>query len=129
MKLAGALVVLLVSSTAAPAQEVALGIACEPSHPFFCLNIHAGCAGRTETATFAFRLHAAGGRGWIESAADTPDVRQLYENGRAEWGGEDTRVIVRPNRGPGYIRLLPDGKYIFRYYRGASGIMSYGQCR
>jgi hypothetical protein len=107
----------------------ALEADCEPAHPFFCMNIHAGCAGRTETATFPFKLKADGARGSIESASDTSDMRQLYENGRAEWGGEDTRVIVWPNRGRGYIRLLTDGRYVFRYYRGDAGIMSYGNCR
>jgi hypothetical protein len=106
---------------------LALEVECEPVYPVFCMNIHAGCAGRTETAALPFKLNAASGRGWIESP--DADMRELYANGRAEWEDGETRVIVRPQRGQGYIRLLADGRYVFRYYRGDAGIMSYGNCR
>jgi hypothetical protein len=121
--------VLVLGLSAASTCARALEVQCEPLHPFFCMNIHAGCAGRTDVATFPFKLHADAGRGRIESTKDTPDMRELYENGRAEWEDGETRVIVRPERGQGYIRLLADGRYVFRYYRGDAGIMSYGNCR
>jgi hypothetical protein len=115
--------VLAAASTSAHALEVE----CEPTVPFFCMNIHAGCAGRTDLPAPQFKLNADAGRGWIESA-DT-DMRDLYANGRAEWNECETRVLVRPERGQGYIRLLVDGRYVFRYYRADTGIMSYGNCR
>jgi hypothetical protein len=107
----------------------ALEVRCEPAHPFFCLNIHAGCAGLTEVATFPFELHAIEGRGWIASGAERAGIQEQYQGGRAEWGGDDTRVIVWPAGGPGYVRLLTDGKYVFRHYVRDTGVMSYGYCR
>lgn len=121
--------VLILGLGAASTCARALEVQCEPVHPVFCMNIHAGCAGRTETPTFPFKLKADAGRGSIEAPPDASDIRRLYENGSAEWGGEDTRVIVRPGAGPGYIRLLNEGRYIFRLYSGPTGIMSYGDCR
>lgn len=105
----------------------ALEVQCEPVHPVLCMNIHAGCARRTETAALPFKLKADAGRGSIETP--DADMRELYANGRAEWEDGETRVIVRPERGQGYIRLLVDGRYVFRYYHGDTGIMSYGHCR
>ena len=112
---------------AAPIAAHGLEVECEPALPFFCVNIHAGCAGRTDIEAPRFKLNAVSERGWIESP-DT-DMRDLYANGRAEWNDGETRVLIRPDRGEGYIRLLADGRYVFRYYRGDAGIMSYGNCR
>lgn len=119
--------VLILGLGAASTCARALEVQCEPVHPVFCMNIHAGCVGRTETPALPFKLQADAGRGSIESA--DADMRELYANGRAEWEDGETRVIVRPERGQGYIRLLADGRYVFRYYRGDAGIMSYGNCR
>jgi hypothetical protein len=107
---------------AAPLQALALEVDCEPAHPFFCLNIHAGCAGRTEVPTVPFKLKADGERGWIVSASGE-------EHARAERGSDDTRVILWPHGRRGYIRLMTDGRYSFRHYVGDTGIMSYGECR
>ena len=86
------------------------------------MNIHAGCAFRTDMATFRFRLKAQGERGRIESSSD-------YGEARAEWGSDETRVILWPDGKRGYIRLMRDGRYSFRHYAGDTGIMSYGECR
>ena len=118
--------VLIMTLGAASTCPRALEVDCQPALPFFCTNIHAGCAGRTEVAALPFKLNAVSGRGWIESS--DADMRELYANGRADWESGETRVIVRPERGQGYIRLLADGRYVFRYYRGDAGIMSYGHC-
>jgi hypothetical protein len=119
--------VLILGLGAASTCARALEVQCEPVHPVFFMNNHAGCAGRTETPALPFKLKADAGRGSIESP--DADMRELYANGRAEWEDGETRVIVRPERGQGYIRLLADGRYVFRYYRGDAGIMSYGTCR
>lgn len=108
---------------AAPLQALGLEVDCEPAHPVFCLNIHAGCTGRTDTPTFRFKLKAEGERGRIVSAS--PD----YGDARAEWGSDDTRVILWPHGRRGYVRLMTNGRYSFRHYVGDTGIMSYGDCR
>lgn len=103
-----------------------IAVACEPALPFFCANIHVSCSGRTDMRTFAFRLRAQDGRGWIETEAGA--VRQQYEDARVDWS--DGAVLLRPRDGAGYIRLLASGKYSFRYYDAhEAGIMSYGHCR
>ncbi len=119
--------VLILGLGAASTCARALEVQCEPVHPFFCMNIHAGCAGRTDLAAVPFKLKADAGRGSIESP--DPDLRELYANGRADWDDGETRVLIRPASGQGYIRLLTDGRYVFRYYRGDAGVMSYGDCR
>lgn len=85
---------LILGLGAASTCALALEVECEPVYPVFCMNIHAGCAGRTETAALPFKLNAASGRGWIESP--DADMRELYANGRAEWeDGETASSSVR----------------------------------
>ncbi len=103
-------------------------VACQPTLPFFCSNIHVGCSGRSTIRTFPFKLRAASGRGWIESDADTSDMKELYENGRVEWGNEDAYAIFRPHEGNGYVKLLANGDYIFRRYSRDAATMSRGRC-
>lgn len=109
------------------AQAVEVG--CQPTLPYFCSNIHVACSGRTQTRTFAFRLRAQPGRGWIESASDTSGIRKLYENGRVDWGARAAYVLLRPRGADGYIKLLADGSYSFRYYARDAALMSQGRCR
>jgi hypothetical protein len=106
----------------------AVDVDCQPALPFFCRNIHVGCSGRTEVKTFPFKLRANSSRGWIESRSDTSGIRNLYENGRVDWGEGDSYVILRPQGKEGYIKLLANGRYSFRHYVQDVGIMSHGQC-
>lgn len=108
---------------AAPAGHIA--VACAPALPYFCANVHVSCSGRTDLPTFAFRLHAQDGRGWIE--AGTHALREQYRDARVD--RDEDAVILRPRHGAGYIRLLADGRYSLRHYAGDTGIMSYGHCR
>ncbi|MFZ2652081.1 MAG: hypothetical protein WA210_18440 [Burkholderiaceae bacterium] len=103
-------------------------VACQPSLPFFCSNMHVSCSGQTSIRTFPFKLRATSSRGSIESAPETENIRQQYEDGRAEWDSEGTYVILRPRRTNGYIKLLSDGTYSFRHYSQHLGVMSLGHC-
>lgn len=103
-------------------------VACQPTLPFFCSNIHVGCSGRSTIRTFSFKLRATINHGWIESKSDTTGIKKHYENGRVEWGNEDAYIILRPRGRNGYIKLLANGKYSFRYYSQDVGTMSYGHC-
>lgn len=55
-------------------------------------------------------------------------MKELYENGRVEWGNEDAYAIFRPHEGNGYVKLLANGDYIFRRYSRDAATMSRGRC-
>ena len=103
-------------------------VSCQPSLPYFCSNMHVSCSGQTTIETFPFKLRANPGEGSIESAPGTASLRMQYENGRVEWDREGTYVILRPRLANGYIKLLSDGTYSYRYYSEHAGVMSIGRC-
>lgn len=103
-------------------------VACRPTLPFFCSNIHVACSGRSTLRTFPFKLRANPSNGWIETDADTTGIKELYENGRIDWENEDTYVIFRPPGTNGYIKLLANGEYSFRHYSQNDATMSIGHC-
>lgn len=123
MRAPARLVLLFTVCTGAGAAPLAVD--CTPALPTFCANIHVSCSGRTDVPTFAFRLHAKDGHGWIEAEAHA--IREQYRDARVARDGD--AVILRPRQGAGYIKLLANGKYSFRHYAGDTGIMSYGHCR
>lgn len=104
-------------------------VACEPSLPFFCANLHVSCAGRTSIPTFAFRLRVSqSGASIVGTAADAGVAGAAYQQARVEWGDGDDYVLLRPHAGNGYIKLLADGRYSFRHYLQHVGVMSIGLC-
>ena len=103
-------------------------LSCQPSVPAFCGNMHVSCSGQTSIKTFLFKLRATPSHGTIESAPETEAMRTLYENGRIEWDGQGRYVLLLPRHASGYIKLLSDGTYSFRYYAQGVGVMSIGRC-
>jgi hypothetical protein len=103
-------------------------VACEPSGPYFCANMHVACAGRTTVPTFPFSLRVTPGGAALEAPPRAEAFVERYARGRAEWSSEGHYVIVRPAGSSGYIKLFQDGKYVFRHYPQAEGIMSRGTC-
>ena len=104
-------------------------VTCLPTLPFFCANIHVGCAGRTTLRTFAFTLRTSAGRAWIESDADTAGIGKRYRNARIYRDEKGAYVIFRPRAGRGYIKLLDNSRYSFRHYVRDLGTMSHGRCQ
>jgi hypothetical protein len=104
-------------------------LACQPSLPFFCGNMHVSCSGQTSIETFPFTLRATRTHAWIEADFAHDHLRKRYENGSVEWDGEGTSVILRPRLESGYIKLLADGSYSFRHYTPHGGVMSVGRCQ
>lgn len=113
-------------------------VTCQPSHPVFCANVHVSCVGPTRVATFPFRLRANETSGAIAAPADAgpenaaPEnvatMGTLYERASATWDAATESLILRPRDAQGYIRLQPEGRYTFRFYVGAAGVMSLGRC-
>lgn len=103
-------------------------VACAPAFPYFCLNIHVSCAGRTDVPAFAFGLRIAPGGAALDAPAGAEAFAEQYAGGRADWSPEEGYVVVRPAHAGGYIKLFQDGRYVFRHYRQSEGVMSRGTC-
>jgi hypothetical protein len=102
-------------------------VTCQPAHPVFCANVHVSCVGPTRVATFPFRLRANETSGSIAAPEDAA-IDKLYDRAAATWDAPTESLILRPSGAQGYIRLHPDGRYSFRFYVGAVGVMSLGRC-
>ena len=126
----------VVTTTAGPQPADALSrlkherqIACQPSAPYFCANVHVSCSGRTTVPTFPFSLRITPtGGGALEAPPGSAVFVEQYSDAQVEWSTEGLYVIVRPARSSGYIKLFRDGKYVFRHYPQHEGVMSLGQC-
>ncbi len=102
-------------------------VSCQAKEPVFCENVHVRCSGRTSVRTFPFALRAAAGT--IELVTATPEFQRGYQDASVEWDNDGTYVLLQPKRTNGYVKLLADGKYVFRHYIGSVGVMSLGTCR
>ena len=103
-------------------------VSCQPSHPVFCANVHVSCVGPTRVATFPFQLRAAGTSGSIKAVGQDTPWDGLYDHAKAIWDAQTQSLILQPAGTNGYLRLQPNGQYVFRYYIGAAGVMSLGRC-
>lgn len=113
-------------------------VACQPSLPFFCGNLHVSCSGKTAIETFAFKLRAtsaqgaaqAAAQGAVDSAFAPALLRQPFENLQLDWDAAGKHVIFhsRPANS-GYVKLNADGSYQFRFYPNGEAVMSQGRCQ
>jgi hypothetical protein len=103
-------------------------ITCRPADPFFCANVHVSCVGRTTVATFPFALRIAPTGAALEAPPGAEGFVEQYSAAQVDWDAEGLSVIVRPARSNGYIKLFQDGRYVFRHYPQAEGVMSLGRC-
>jgi hypothetical protein len=102
-------------------------VSCRSPEPFFCENVHVRCAGRTAVETFPFALRAASGS--VELVTAAQEFQRTYQDAKVEWGEGGSYVLLMPRGANGYVKLLADGKYVFRHYIGSLGVMSLGTCR
>ena len=103
-------------------------VTCEPNGDYFCANMHVSCAGRTTVPTFPFSIRVTPAGIALEAPHGAEAFAEQYAGAEVEWGREDHHVIIRPARAGGYIQLFQDGKYVFRHYPNAEGVMSRGSC-
>jgi hypothetical protein len=104
-------------------------VACQPTLPHFCENMHVRCSGKTPVPTFEFKLRATSRTGSIELATAPEEFQRQYENANVEWDIDGGYVLLWPKATNGYVKLLSDGKYVFRHYLQSGGVMSLGRCR
>lgn len=91
--------------------------------------MHVRCSGQTSVATFEFTLRATGNTGTVELVTAAAEFQQRYENADVEWDKDGGYVLLSPKAANGYVKLLADGKYVFRHYIQSTGVMSLGQCK
>jgi hypothetical protein len=104
-------------------------VSCQPTLPYFCENVHVRCSRRTSVATFPFELRVTGITGTLEAAPAAEEVQRQYENAVVEWSKDGDYVLLAPTASNGYLKVLSDGKYIFRHYVQNAGVMSLGHCK
>ena len=104
-------------------------VSCQPTLPYFCENMHVRCSGQTSVPTFEFMLRATSSTGSLELATTSEEFQQRYENANVEWDKDGGYVLLWPKAANGYVKLLSDGRYVFRHYIQSRGVMSLGQCK
>jgi len=104
-------------------------VSCQPTEPHFCENVHVRCSGRTSVPTFAFKLRTTGGTGALELTTTSEEFQRQYENANVEWDKDGGYAMLWPKTANGYVKLLADGKYVFRHYIQSRGVMSLGHCK
>ena len=92
-----------------------IALNCTPALPFYCENIHVGCAGRTRLKTERFEIS---------------DQNVTFQNG-SSWEADlthDRRAMIlrRANR-PDWIRIEADGTFSLRRY-APRAMMTRGTC-
>lgn len=91
-------------------------LSCVPALPFYCQNIHVGCAGRTKVKTEAFRFQPDSvafddGSQWNVRIQSDRGATILWRTGHADW-----------------IRIETDGRFSLRRY-DSTALMTRGTCR
>lgn len=104
-------------------------VSCQPTLRYFCENVHVRCSRRTSVPTFSFELRVTGVTGTLEPASAAEEVQRQHEYAVVEWSKDDDYVLLAPKASNGYLKVLSDGKYIFRHYVQNAGVMSLGHCR
>ncbi|MDH3452825.1 MAG: hypothetical protein OEN20_10410, partial [Gammaproteobacteria bacterium] len=98
-------------------------VVCQPTLRYFCRNIHVGCSGRSNIATFAFVVTIENKRAWLQQAADESKAR----SGPIEWAEDYAIIWLHPTSD--YVKITADGTYSYRHYSRGTAYMSYGTCR
>ena len=111
--------------SAMPARaDVAIWLECRPALPFFCANIHVGCAGRSKLPTEAFTL-AYADAGMIHRDGKPPRMMSVQLS--------ETSTVLRLVGSRDWIRVETVGKqdgfaYSQRIYRNGKALMARGIC-
>lgn len=91
-------------------------ISCVPALPFYCGNIHVGCAGRTRIETSGFVVE----EGSVTFEDSTVWPVRVQQN--------DAAILLWRKDSRDWIRIQDDGRFSLRRYRNANAMMTYGNC-
>jgi hypothetical protein len=103
-------------------------LSCQPALPYFCENVHVRCVGLTTVAASPFKLRVAAGSPTVALVIDDENQAR-YQDAEVEWAEDGSYLLLSPRSANGYVKLLADGKYIFRHYIQGRGVMSLGHCK
>ena len=95
-------------------------LTCMPAYPYFCANIHVGCAGRSRIPAPVLTLTR-------KDQALHIDVQDGTTWQADATGSED--LVIKLDAQNSYLRLASDGRYNIRIYRNGRAWMSHGRCR
>ena len=87
------------------------------------------CSGKTPLPTFEFKLRTTGSTGLVQLLTASEEFQRVYENANVEWDKDGDYVLLSPKATNGYVKLMSDGKYVFRHYIQSVGVMSLGRCK
>ena len=116
----------MIAGLAMPAQaDVAVWLECRPALPFYCANIHVGCAGRSRVPTAPFTLAFADGA-TIHRDREVPQAASVTHS--------TSGTVVRPDGSLDWIRVqVTKDKESFafsqRIYQKGRALMTHGTCR
>jgi hypothetical protein len=91
--------------------------------------MHVRCAGQTAVATFPFKLRFAPASNTVALLTQDEENGSNYTDASSEWAQDGSYLLLLPPNAGGYVKLLGDGKYVFRHYISGRGVMSLGHCR
>ena len=91
-------------------------LTCTPALPFYCQNIHIGCAGRTTMPTQSFI---------IDNDRVTFSDTTLWHIRRQQ--DREAHILWRKNHRD-WIRIEADGRFSLRRYDSATPMMTRGTC-
>ena len=93
---------------------------CDPALPFYCANIHIGCAGRSRRPGEAFVLRIDGELASARFVSGQEVELSVHRDARA--------AVLRDRTSPDWIRLSPDGTFVHRIQSLNPALMMRGRC-
>jgi len=103
-------------------------VTCRPALRYFCLNIHAGCSGRSTIAAAPFIIALDDDIASLSYPDGKPPDSALPLSGPVKMADDLTYAIVWLRPSADYVRLEADGRYNVRMYVRGTAYMSRGVC-
>ena len=92
-------------------------LSCTPALPFFCQNIHIGCAGRSRVETQSFEI------------SDTTVTFTDGTTWQTHHNQDRNAAIFRHTNDRDWIRIEADHRFTLRRYENATALMTRGICK
>ena len=96
---------------------LAVALVCTPALPFYCGNIHVGCAGRSTRETSSFEI------------SDQAVTFEDAEEWEISLTTDRDALILRRTGSNDWIRIEQDERFSLRRYVKGHALMTRGTCR
>ena len=121
MALAAISVTVIGDMPEASAAPVIEKLECRPALPFYCQNIHVGCAGRSKIRTPILKINLTASQAAV-SSDDGQTVDMVARTARGD-------TVLFDESSGNWIRLLANGTYAQRIHTRRGALMTRGTCR